>query len=372
MGKATARYQETSPPPAGEGTPDQSALRIGIVSWSGGAFGLGQLQRLRTEMRLPEGQPLPHAFVRHADEQTLAGLAAVLQTWRQLPQPLPLAEQWGVLAAPEYFGKEATLAALQRYRAEGPSAISPHLIPNHCLHSLAGSISVLLGLHGPNYGVGGGPGQFAELLLAGILETVQQPVPGFWLVATAWRMVPSELGLSAQSVPVCLALALAVCRVPQAELHSLPSRRCDALAQAGSTPPHDSSNLPVRAALAWKSWPRIVAGASPASSERFTSFGPGASPLQLESFLRALHTPVTTRIVPNDTDLPTVATAASAGGNAVSGRQGRPAASARVFRWICPEIGVLELRKSQPAQQTLSASTEALRPPLFAGQEEAA
>jgi hypothetical protein len=350
-----------------------SAIQVGILGWSSYAFGLEQLQQLRTELRLPDGQPLPHAFVRHADEQTLAALAVALQLREQLP-PLPQPERWGVLAAPEYFGKEATLAALQRYSLDGPGAISPHLIPNHCLHSLSGSLSVLLGLHGPNYGVGGGPGQLVDLLLAGMLETVQQPVPGFWLVATGWRTLPGELGLSNATAPVCLAMALAVCRMtseePQASTSQLRSTEAGPLCPGfgeqqlangeeqspGADSPHrarefrcsercPSARLSPRAVLRWQTWPRIL---DESESPR--------TPLQMETLLRALHTPIASVSMtapPAEDDSPAAGTAT----------RHRPAGERHprefmVYRWYLPEVGVLELRKLHQAEQLLSVWRE--------------
>jgi hypothetical protein len=225
---------------------------------------------------------LPHAFVRHAEDQTIAALVVVLQALNSLPEPLPQAEQWGVLAAPEYFGREATLAALRRYSQEGPSAISPHLIPNHCLHSLAGSLSVLLGCHGPNYGVGGGPGQFLDLLLAGFCEIAQGVVPGYWLVATGWRQGIRELGAMAAESEVCLALALAVCSTSTAV------NGC-------------------RATLHWQPWPAI-----------FDPDVPVHDRVSLESFLRAFYQ----------------------GPGDAANREGYSAT-----RWYIPEVGMLELRR---------------------------
>lgn len=259
-----------------------SPLEVAILGWSARAFSHSELQRLRGELRLPNGQAIPHAFVRHAEDQTLAALAAVLQTMAELPQHSPQCHQWGVLAAPEYFGREATLASLRRYSQEGAAAISPHLIPNHCLHSLAGSLSVLLGCHGPNYGIGGAPGQFVELLLAGICETLQGLAPGYWLVATGWRQAPYEFGYCLAKENVCLALALAVSQ-PTASVHSY------------------------RATLRWQPWPSLF------SSEYTT-----CSSLSLDSFIRALY---------------------QANGETLD-RQGT------VIRWPIAEVGVLELHRS--------------------------
>ncbi|GBD36804.1 hypothetical protein HRbin36_01932 [bacterium HR36] len=272
-------------------------LSIGIVGGQSGAFRRADLQRLRTELRLQDGQALPHAFVRHAEDQTIAALAVALQTLRSLPEPLPQADRWGVLAAPEYFGREATFGSLRRYSQEGPSAISPHLIPNHCLHSLAGSLSVLLGCHGPNYGVGGGPNQFAELLWAGLCETAQGPAPGYWLVATGWRQVAEDFWPATAESDICLALALAVCRAQDCTCKCL-------------------------ATLSWRPWP--------------TLFDPERSlceTVSLDTFIRAFH---------------------QAPGGSSCEEEGA------VTRWYIQEVGVLEFRRTARGfdQETGSAVRE--------------
>ncbi|MCS7167948.1 MAG: hypothetical protein RMI91_03025 [Gemmatales bacterium] len=262
-------------------------LEVKILDWRSGAFTRERLRNLRTELRLPSGEPLPASFVRHAEDQTVAALAVALEALKELPELAREIDEWGVLAAPEYFGREATWAALQRYSREGASAISPHLIPNHCLHSLAGSLSVLLGCHGPNYGIGGGPRQFAELLLAGLAETAQGLAPGYWLLATVWRQAPPELSASSYDQPVCLALAMAVCSA-------------------------SASYAQWRARLTWRPWLRLHDGDTCTESQ-----------LSLDSFVRALHNPQ--MVV------------------------GRPAV--QITRWCLPKVGWLELHHETAASQ---------------------
>ncbi|MCS7016062.1 MAG: hypothetical protein RMJ19_12975 [Gemmatales bacterium] len=284
MIKYGGQQVKTSVP--GVGAEATQVLRAKLIAWSSGAFTRRQLQRLRTELRLPNGETLPAAFVRHAEEQTIAGLAATLQTWSEMSQSLPEAQNWGVIAAPEYFGREATWSALQRYSQEGASAISPHLIPNHCLHSLAGSLSVLLGCRGPNYGIGGGPRQFVELLLAGLGEVQRDLAPGYWLVATAWRPAPPELSASGFDEPICLALALAICR-------------------------EDFPLVTWRARLSWYSWPRL-----------FDSASSDESVLGLDNFVRALY-----------------------GARITSPTKEH----AETISWYIPRTGLLELRREEVA-----------------------
>src|SRR5439155_569002 len=70
--------------------------------------------------------------------------------------------EWGVVAASCHLGRSQLVVALKRFAEEGVWGVSPHLIPHFALHSPAGTLSLALGAHGPNLGVGGGPGSTTE------------------------------------------------------------------------------------------------------------------------------------------------------------------------------------------------------------------
>jgi hypothetical protein len=176
--------------------------------------------------------PFPAAFLKHADEQTVVGLAALFQAIHDhglTPAPgSPGFRDWGVVAAPRFLGRTTMAAALQRFAAEGAWGVSPHLIPHHSLHSMSGTVSQALKVHGPNFGVGGGPGAAAEGILTAtaLLECCR--LPGVWLVLTA---VDPEQAPDAMGRPVpgtsCAALALALVSpaTPQpGRLHHNPGR----------------------------------------------------------------------------------------------------------------------------------------------------
>ena len=95
--------------------------------------------------------------------------------------------------------------------AEGVWGTSPHLIPHFALHSASGTISLALGLHGPNLGVGGGLHAEAEGFLAALTWLAAGVVPGVWLVLSGWspELVPDPRG-SAPPAGECRALALAL------------------------------------------------------------------------------------------------------------------------------------------------------------------
>jgi hypothetical protein len=131
------------------------------------------------------GEPLPASFLKHADEQTVAGLAAVFQAVHDHGLRETDFTAWGVLAAPRFLGRAAMAASLHRFRAEGAWGVSPHMIPHRSLHALSGTVSQALRIHGPNLGAGGGPGGVAEALLTAVPFLGCNRLPGVWLVLTA-------------------------------------------------------------------------------------------------------------------------------------------------------------------------------------------
>jgi hypothetical protein len=103
-------------------------------------------------------------------------------------------EGWGVVAASRYLGRASLAAALRSFKAEGVWGTSPHLIPHFALHSPSGTISLALGLHGPNLGIGGGLHAAAEGFLAAMTWLSAGVVPGVWLVLSGWspELIPDR------------------------------------------------------------------------------------------------------------------------------------------------------------------------------------
>jgi hypothetical protein len=159
------------------------------------------------------GAPLPPAFLKHADEQTVVGLTAVYQAIHDhglTPDPAgPGFRDWGVVAAPRFLGRPTMAASLLRFAAEGAWGVSPHLIPHRSLHSVSGTVSQALKIHGPNFGVGGGPGAAAEGILTGAAMLQDGRLPGVWVILTALEpeQAPDECGRPAAGT-MCAGLAL--------------------------------------------------------------------------------------------------------------------------------------------------------------------
>lgn len=168
----------------------------------------------------PAGMPpLPPRFLRHADEQTVVAVRAVLEAAAGMgldaAGPRPLFHNDGVVAAPCQPGRPAAALTMINYGLAGGGTVSPHVVPQCSLHSAAGAISVGLGMHGPNLGVAGGNDVLREGLLAvatlhAILAARGNPSGRIWLVMTAWDEEPS-LDPAAKAVgdPLCRAIALA-------------------------------------------------------------------------------------------------------------------------------------------------------------------
>jgi hypothetical protein len=164
---------------------------------------------------VPEGwERVPPSLLRYSDEQTVAGTAAVFSAMEAMGLAPDAFEGWGVVAASRYLGRANLAAALRSFLAEGVWGTSPHLIPHFALHSPSGTISLALGLHGPNLGVGGGLHAAAEGFLAALTWLAAGVVPGVWLVLSGWspELVPDRRGQAA-AAGECQALALAIVAV---------------------------------------------------------------------------------------------------------------------------------------------------------------
>ncbi len=151
-------------------------------------------------------EKLPTSFLKHAEDQTVLALAAVFAAIQEQGWQQRSFADWGVLAAPNFFGRIGNAQVFQRYRAEGAWGVSPHLIPHQSLHGMSGAVSQALTMHGPNFGIGAGPDAF----LIAIAMLADGGLPGLWLVLTghetewipaAERIVPA---------PPCHAVALAL------------------------------------------------------------------------------------------------------------------------------------------------------------------
>lgn len=154
---------------------------------------------------------LPPRFLRHADEHTVVGMQAVLAALATHPAR-PSVASHGVVAAPCQAGRIVGAKTLTALASGGGVTVSPHVVPQCSLHSVAGAVSVALAMHGPQLGVGGGPEALGEGLLvaASLLAGGGDPAcTGVWLVATEWDAEPRlDPAGSPIDDPLCRGLAM--------------------------------------------------------------------------------------------------------------------------------------------------------------------
>jgi hypothetical protein len=184
---------------------------VGIAAWGVARLSLAEIAGLRRELPAWSAPDLSGHFFKNADEQTIVAVRAVSQAIER--HGLDVAEQraWGVIGCPRFMGRMASAATIARFVKGGVRAMSPHIIPQHSLHSISGALSILLGTHGPNVGVGGGPRAWEDGLLAGLAMFSRGNVAGCWLVATDWspEPLPDAQGIASPDA-VCSAVALAL------------------------------------------------------------------------------------------------------------------------------------------------------------------
>jgi hypothetical protein len=168
------------------------------------------LAGLRRSLALPGEAPFPPTFLKAAEGQTVAGVAAVCRAIEEFGLQGQSFHHWGIIAAPRSLGRLAAAEVLHRYAVGGALKVSPFLIPHHSLHSVSGTISQALQAQGPNFGVGGHAGAVREGLLAAVTALHQAPPAGFWLVLSECDPEPRPDEEGDSTIPVtCRALALA-------------------------------------------------------------------------------------------------------------------------------------------------------------------
>jgi hypothetical protein len=202
------------------GSPDNADADTGprpvewnLVAHAAVRVPLAAVAELRRRPGPPGVADLPANFLKHADEQTVAGLSALLYAVADHGLTGTAFTDWGVLAAPRLLARSTMIASLQRFIAEGAWGVSPHMIPHRTLHSVSGTVSPALKIHGPNLGVGGGPGGAVEVLLAAAGLLTRARAPGLWVVWTAAEP-EGELDLAGRGDPDKHCRALAVGLTP--------------------------------------------------------------------------------------------------------------------------------------------------------------
>jgi hypothetical protein len=187
------------------------AVWCDLIAHAGVQAPVASMAELRRQPGPPRVPKLPTNFLKHVDDQTVVGLSAIYHASAGHGlQDVCLAE-WGVLAAPRFLARALMIPNLRRFVAEGAWGVSPHMIPHRSLHSLSGTLSHALKMHGPNFGVGGGHQGAIEVLPVAAAMLQRQRLPGLWVVWTA-QEPEGELDLAGRGDPntICRALAVAL------------------------------------------------------------------------------------------------------------------------------------------------------------------
>lgn len=182
-----------------------AAVCCDVAAFGTAEFNGGELGALR--QKPGPARRLPPALLRHSDEQTVACVTAVWQALERYNLADADFSDWGVIAAPRYLGRSEMANAVAKYAAEGAWGISPHLIPHRSLHSISGTISQALGIHGPNFGIGGGSEAAGEIFLSVSTLLERERLPGLWLVMSGWDQEPAP---KPDASSTCGAVALAL------------------------------------------------------------------------------------------------------------------------------------------------------------------
>jgi len=198
--------------PKHQSTPSRSTeLEMGIAAWGYSRLSLAEINGLRRRLPRWAVEGTSGHFFKYSDEQTILAVQALDHAIERHGIDVRKQENFAVIAAPRFVGRASAAVTFQRFLRDGASGVSPHIIPQHSLHSVSGAISVLLGCHGPNVGVGGGPKALDDAFLAAATLFEQDAGAGVWLTCTAWDPEPVvDRQGNCTNEPLCHAFALAV------------------------------------------------------------------------------------------------------------------------------------------------------------------
>ena len=186
---------------------DLSALCL-VESYATASVHSSEVNALAREKHSHGCHSLPPRFLRHADEQTVIGMHSIIRAMAVDTQDSRDTSNDAVIAATCLAGQPSAARTMIGLRDKGPVAVTPHIVPQCSLHSVASAASVGFGMHGPNFGVGGGPHAPAEgfllaLTLAPMLAKTS-PSSRIWLVCTGWDQPPSlDANGNLTNDPVC-------------------------------------------------------------------------------------------------------------------------------------------------------------------------
>jgi hypothetical protein len=199
-------FQQPMPTAAGgHGTP--TADRVAVAAAKVVTGDMATVTRLRAAPG-PGANP-PASLLRHADEQAVLAVSAVLHAAADVPHLGPFAD-WAVVASPCELGRFGCGNVIEKFHIDGVRGVAPHAIPNLSLHAAAATVSIALCARGASFGTGGGLGHVADGLFAGLWLQLTSGGPGTWAVFSDWD------GNRTNGVGQAVALALAADGTPGA------------------------------------------------------------------------------------------------------------------------------------------------------------
>jgi hypothetical protein len=156
-------------------------------------------------------QKMPVSFLKQSEDQTVVAVQAVLSALERQGWHDRSFADWGVIAAPNLFGRFSIAHSILRYAQEGAWGVSPNLIPHQSLHAMSGTVSQALKIYGPNFGISGAPNALPDAFLIAAAMVTDRQLPGLWLVLSGHESewIPACEGANPPA-PVCRAVALAL------------------------------------------------------------------------------------------------------------------------------------------------------------------
>ena len=117
-------------------TPLECVLSEGCVAaFATAAIPLAEIAAVRAKPGPPEAKPVALKHMKNADEQTVAGISALLHAVHAGSlQDVPF-DDWGAVGAPRFLGRMNLAFTTSKYLVDHSWSVSPNIIPNQSLHS---------------------------------------------------------------------------------------------------------------------------------------------------------------------------------------------------------------------------------------------
>jgi len=168
-------------------------------------FSPAETQPLRISLRSAMSQTMSPSVIKQLDEQSLGAVEAMRRAVESLEMTADDLAEWGIIGSPRQPGRERTVDAIESFREKGPFGVSPHMVPQCGLHSMAGILSQAFGMHGPCMGAGGRTCGVAEAVTVALGWLFGEDLEGVWLVLS--QRVPGEGSTETDTEVLALALA---------------------------------------------------------------------------------------------------------------------------------------------------------------------